>query len=143
MKEDRDCVERLLAGLAPPEVPADLAARVLPLARAALAKPLPPDRWALVWTNPGLRLAWATAVVVLVLCNALFPSGREKVKGPGALPLTLSVREGGEELAAVGFLPRIDPDARSLGELWPASKTETKKPGRSMPSAIPPKESKT
>ena len=136
MKDEHRSHESLFEGLRPPAPPPELREHVLSRAREALARPLPPDRWTLIWGSPGLRLAWSFAVVVLVLFNLLIPQRRQAGAGPSALPLSVSVREGGDELAAVATLPRIDLDARSPGVTAPAppSALETPVPQRPLVS---------
>ena len=105
-----------LEGLAPPGAPPELRARVLAASRAALlAEPEPRDRWTLLWTSRPLRLAWAASFLLLIAGHAaLAPSGRPQ--GQAATPsLSRPVSEADAELAAIGHLPRLDPDARPLG----------------------------
>jgi len=104
-----------LAGLAPPGAPPGLKARVLVAARAALrAEPERPDRWSLLWSSRPLRLAWAASFLLLLAGHAVLvrPS---RPQGQAAAPaLPRPGNEADDELAAVGRLPRLDPDARPL-----------------------------
>ena len=61
--DDRIDRESPLLGLAPPAPPPELRKRVL--ATAASARLEPPDLWARIWASRGLRLGWASAVLLL------------------------------------------------------------------------------
>ncbi len=108
MRNDREPLERLLGGLLPPEPPPGLHGEVMRRASAALAREARPDAWTRLWDSRPLRLAWASAVLLLVAANALVP----------AMPRTPSVQAGaprlheeaplGDELGAIANLPRID-----------------------------------
>jgi hypothetical protein len=127
MKETRGTPADPLEGLAPPGAPPELRARVLEASRAALlAGPAPRDRWSLLFASRPLRLAWAASVLLLLAGHALLVRP--------APPRT----DAAAELAAIRSLPRIDPDARSLGASPDA-------PGRPAPPPRhdPPKENRT
>lgn len=139
MNEKRGAPADPLAGLVPPGAPPELKARVLAASRAALlAGPGRPDRWSLLWESRPLRLAWAASLLLLLASHAaLVRPGRLPVEA-AALPVSRSVNEADAELAAIGRLRRLDPDARSLG-------TGPGEPStRSLPSVSePPKENRT
>ncbi len=130
-----------LEGLAPPGAPPELRARVLAASRAALlAEPEPRDRWKTVWESRPFRLAWAASFLLLLAGHAvLVPSGRPQ--GQAATPsVPRSASEADAELAAIGHLPRLDPDARPLSAGAGAGEPST----RSLPSLPePPKEKRT
>ncbi|MBI5441313.1 MAG: hypothetical protein HY900_08900 [Deltaproteobacteria bacterium] len=105
-----------LAGLTPPGAPPELKARVLATSRAALlAAPAPPDRWSLLWASRPLRLAWAATVLLLVAGHIALVRPSHPREESAAVPLLRAASEADAELAAIGRLPRLDPDARSLG----------------------------
>jgi len=72
-EEPRD-LDRLLAGFEPPPPPSDLRALTLTVARESLADAPAPDLWSRIWDNRGLRLAWAAAVVLLLVGHVLVSS---------------------------------------------------------------------
>jgi len=128
-----------LEGLAPPGAPPELKIRVLAASRVALlAEPEPRDHWKTIWESRPLRLAWAASFLLLIAGHAvLAPSGRPQ--GQAATPsVSRPVSEADAELAAIGHLPRLDPDARPLSA--GAGEPST----RSLPSSPePPKEKRT
>jgi len=63
--DDRIDRESPLLGLAPPAPPPELRKRVLAAAWPRAARPEPSDLWARIWANRGLRLGWASAVLLL------------------------------------------------------------------------------
>lgn len=76
MNEPRDPeVERLLQGLQPQRLPSDLRSRVVPAARARMADEVVPDLWSRIWNHRGFRLAWGTALILLVAGHILVGSG--------------------------------------------------------------------
>ncbi len=108
MNHNRETLERLLGGLLPPEPPPGLHETVLRNARAALAREVRRDLWTRIWESRPLRLAWASAVLLLVAGNALLalvsrpPSVQARTpRGHDEAPL-------GDELGAIARLPRID-----------------------------------
>jgi hypothetical protein len=122
-----------LAGLAPPGAPPDLRARVLAASRAALlAAPARPDLWTLLWVSRPLRLAWAASLLLLLAGHVvLVRPSRPRIEA-ATLPPSRSVSEAEAELAAIGRLPRLDPDARSLrsGPAEPPSPSRPPEPGK-------------
>jgi hypothetical protein len=105
-----------LTGLAPPGVPPELKARVLAASRAALlAEPSRPDRWSVLWASRPLRLAWAASVLLLLAGHAVLVRPDSPQNQAAAPAVSRSVNEADAELAAIGHLPRLDPDARPLG----------------------------
>jgi hypothetical protein len=70
-------VGRLLSGLGPPAPPEVLRAQVLEKAGRQLIEAATPDRWARIWFDRRLRLAWAATVVLLLIGHALagLPAG--------------------------------------------------------------------
>jgi hypothetical protein len=71
----------LLARLIPPLPPTTLRDQTLDAARMALARPLARDRWARIYSSRLLRLAWATAVVVLIVANFVLPKSHRSSPG--------------------------------------------------------------
>jgi len=70
--DDRDpVVDRLMEGLEPPQPPPELRSRTLAAARARLAGEAAPDIWSRIWRHRGLRLAWASTVVMLLAGHVL------------------------------------------------------------------------
>jgi hypothetical protein len=139
MNENRGTSADPLTGLVPPGAPPELKARVLAASRAALlAGPARPDRWSLLWESRPLRLVWAASVLLLLAGHAVLVGPDRPRAEAAALPLSRWVNEADDELAAIGRLPRLDPDARSLG----AGLVEPS--ARSLPSnPEPPKENRT
>ena len=139
MKEIRGTPADPLAGLAPPGAPPELRARVLAASRAALlAEPEPRDRWKTLWESRPLRLAWAASFLLLLAGHAVLVHPSRPRPEAATLPLSRSVSEADAELAAIGHLPRLDPDAQPLsaGSGEPST--------RSLPSLPePPKENRT
>jgi hypothetical protein len=104
-----------LEGLAPPGAPPELKARVLAASRAALrTEPARPDRWSLLWANRPLRLAWAASILLLLAGHVVLVRPNHPQIEAAARPPSRSASEADAELAAIGRLPRLDPDARSL-----------------------------
>jgi hypothetical protein len=113
MKDETGVVERLLAGLAPPEPPPGLQERVLRGARQALAREVGRDAWTRIWESRPLRIAWAVSAGVLVICHIGITEVRS-ARTPTAGQTARAAREGNGELAAIGRLPRLDENARPL-----------------------------
>jgi len=68
--DDRDpTIERLFQRFGPPAPPPQLRSRVLAAAREKKAET--PDLWSRIWNHRGLRLAWATAAVLLLAGHLL------------------------------------------------------------------------
>jgi hypothetical protein len=128
-----------LAGLAPPGAPPELRGRVLAASRAAFrAGPARPDRWSLLWTSRPLRLAWAASFLLLLAGHAVLVRPNDPLAEAAPRPLSRSVSEADAELAAIGRLPPLDPDAQPLraGSGEPSA--------RSLPSLPePPMENRT
>ena len=101
-----DRVERLLDGLEPPTPPPELERRVVMRAAAALAEPVETDPWRRVWQSRPLRLAWATAVLALVVGHLAVT-----IKGNTPRPASSWAEARAEQWRAVGELPRISPRA--------------------------------
>ena len=115
MKETRGTPADPLAKLAPPGAPPELRARVLAASCAALlAEPEPCDRWKTLWESRPFRLAWAASFLLLLAGHAVLVRPRPPRTEAAALPLSQSVSEADAELAAIGHLPPLDPDARPL-----------------------------
>jgi hypothetical protein len=71
MNETRDREDKsLFDGLQPMQLPSDLRSRVVPAARARMTDEVVPDLWSRIWNHRGIRLAWASAVVLLLAGNA-------------------------------------------------------------------------
>jgi len=128
-----------LAGLAPPGAPPELKAKVLAASRAALlTAPARPDRWSLLWTSRPLRLAWAASLLLLLAGHVVLVRPNHPRAEAAARPLSRSVSDADAELAAIGRLPRLDPDARSLR----AGTAEPSRPS-SPPEPRKPEENRT
>jgi hypothetical protein len=63
--DDRIDRDRLLLGMSPPTPPPELRKRVLAAAGSRAARLERPDLWARIWASRGLRLGWASAVLLL------------------------------------------------------------------------------
>jgi hypothetical protein len=113
MSEESGSVEKLLATLRPPEPAPALQESVLSGARAALTREAARDAWTRVWESRPLRIAWAVAVVVLVICHAGITELRSASARAGT-QTARAVREGNGELAAIARLPRLDGNAQPL-----------------------------
>ena len=96
MNEEPGSVERLLAGLGPPEQPRGLQERTLRGAREALAREAGRDLWTRIWESRPLRLAWAATVAVLVICH-IGMTERRLGRTPTAGQTTRAAREGNGE----------------------------------------------
>jgi len=104
MSSPKDLLERFET----PDPPAGLRARSLAAARLAMAQPAPrPDRWTRLWQSRAARLAWAAAVVVLVLGHVALsmPPHPTTVRPGTSLLLAGSIPD--LELAATVTLPRL------------------------------------
>lgn len=139
MNEKRRTPADPLTGLVPPGAPPELKARVLAASRAALlARPERPDRWNLLWESRPLRLAWAASLLLLLAGHAVLVGPDRPRAEAAALPLSRSASGADDELAAIGRLPRLDPDARPVGA------GDVEPSARSLPSnPEPPKENRT
>lgn len=107
-------LERLLKGLAPPPPEGPLRERTLAKAALALEAPAPRDRWREAWESRPLRLAWATAVLLLVATHVFLvpkrPAPDANVVRGTDLPGT-----PGEDAAALLVLPRLRPGYADAG----------------------------
>ena len=82
MTEPRDPKnESLFDGLQPAEVPSDLRTRVVPAARARMSDEVVPDLWSRIWNHRGMRLAWASTVVLLLAGHVLVGVGKGAAPG--------------------------------------------------------------
>jgi hypothetical protein len=132
MKRD-DSVDRLLCSLEPPAPPPDLEGRTIMWAVRALAEPAEVDWWRRAWESSHLRLAWATAVLVL-LVGHLAVTVRTKVLRPA-----VSWAEArAEQREAVGELPRISPGAIT----WEPAAGALGRTGGSVGTTAPEKETR-
>jgi hypothetical protein len=113
MNEESRSVEKLLATLQPPGPPAGLQERVLSGARDALTREAGRDAWTRIWESRPLRIAWVSAVVVLVVFNIGITELRSRRSSDGTQAARAERRANGE-LAAIGRLPRLDESARPL-----------------------------
>ncbi len=90
----------VLAGLAPPRVPEDLKEPALARARATrpaenpAAQPEPPRRW------PVLGLAWASAMLVLLIGHGRVPSPRRDLAGAALAECVVDATRVAGELGA-------------------------------------------
>ena len=82
-------------------------------ASEALAREAVRDVWTRLWESRPLRVAWASAVVVLVICHIGVTELRSR-RASATKQTAQSAREGNGELAAIGHLPRLDERARPL-----------------------------
>ena len=108
MNRDRETLARLLGGLAPPEPPSELQGKVLRKATDALVRETARDIWTRLWESRPLRVAWGSAVAVLLAVNAVLPAGRHTSPVQAAAPNVQSVPLPGDELDAITRLPRLD-----------------------------------
>ncbi|MEW6366177.1 MAG: hypothetical protein AB1714_16240 [Acidobacteriota bacterium] len=107
MKDEQ--LSPFLNGLEPAEPPPELRRLVLTPARRALAQAAIRDRWAGIWGNPILRLAWLGCVVALLVCHlaiSLQPRKPNKT-------LAISPRER-DDLVVTADMRPIRLDARPL-----------------------------
>jgi hypothetical protein len=108
MKDPRELLDRLFAGLEPTRPPAHLRARVLALERAAVQRADPPDVWARLWKSRSLRLAWTAAILLLVLAHtAISLPSRARPISAGIRDASMG-RPQDPELEALLRLPRLD-----------------------------------
>lgn len=113
MNEEPGSVERLLAGLGPPEPPRGLQEKTLRGAREALAREVGRDLWTRMWENRALRISWAAVVVVLAICHVGI-TGLRSGQPPAAQRAARSPRGADGEVAAIGRLPQLNEGARPL-----------------------------
>jgi len=113
MNEEPGSVERLLAGLGPPELPAGLQERVLSGARGVLAREAARDVWTRLWESRALRVAWAVSAGILVICHVGITELRS-VSAKAGTQTARAARQANTELAAIARLPRLDRNARPL-----------------------------
>jgi hypothetical protein len=92
--------------LAPPAPSPDLRRRVLTAARAAWSVGRAPDLWDRLWTNRTARLAWAAAVLALVVGNLALPGLHRDRPVAGALSVA-AVAAGQDEVAELAELGRL------------------------------------
>lgn len=114
MKDESGIVEKLLAGLQPPKLPSGLQGKVLSGAKDALSREAARDVWSRIWESRPLRITWASAVVVLVVCNIGINGVRSSWKGPAAPNPTRSLAEASGGPLALAHLPRLDERVRPL-----------------------------
>lgn len=115
MNDDRNDIARLLAALDEPEPPGALRERTLARAQSSWNRPPVPDSWNRVWHSRPLRLAWAAAVVALVVANAALRSGSQARPRTAAADAASREAAGLAELQAVVELPRIRPEYAGIG----------------------------
>lgn len=112
-------LDRLLGGLEPAPPPQGARARILASARAAVPRqPVTVDLWSRVWTSRKLRLAWVTAVAVLLGANLMLSVDRPGHAGTPTHPVAAARPAAPDpELAAVAELPPLRLDVLpNLGE---------------------------
>jgi hypothetical protein len=100
-------VDPLPRDVQPPGPPPELRERVLTAARAAAATDQGAGLWHRLWTSRPLRLAWAAAVVGLIIGHSLIgPNGPKAPPAGPALPVAAAAGNAGElaEVAALGRL---------------------------------------
>lgn len=107
-------LERLLKGLAPPAPDASLRQRTLARARLAHPAPAPADAWRRAWESRPLRLAWGTAVLLLVAAHVFLVPKRP---APNANVVRGTDPPGtpGQDVAALLDLPRLRPGYADAG----------------------------
>jgi RNA polymerase sigma-70 factor, ECF subfamily len=113
MNDESRSVKKVLATLQPPEPPRGLQQRVLRGAREALARETGRDVWTRIWESRPLRVAWAWAVVVLVICHVGITELRS-ARSSATRYVAQAAREGSGELGEIGQQPRLDENARPL-----------------------------
>ena len=113
-------VDRFLDGLQPKRVPSDLRLRVVPAARARMTDEVVPDLWSRIWNHRGIRLAWASTVVLLFAGN-LFVIQRE---GPAAVrpgPVLVAENRPDEQLFNLLRPVRISENVQPIVGLFAAT----------------------
>ena len=141
MNDDHGPFDCLAERLAPPAPPDGLERRVLLAAREALARARSRDGWTRTWESPAWRLAWGTAIAVLLLAHAslsLVPSSHPGTRGPRSDEPT---RGANGELAAIVSLPSLDVDCRSIVGAASRLALEDPTPRRTAPGPEVDKES--
>ncbi len=143
MNDDHGPFDRLAERLAPPAPPDGLESRVLLAARQALARARGRDGWTRTWESPAWRLAWGTAITVLILAHAalsLAPSPHPGMRGPHSSEPT---RGADGELAAIVSLPSLDIGSRSIVGVASRLALEDPTPRRTSPGPKVGKESRS
>ncbi|HNX49973.1 MAG TPA: hypothetical protein PLS53_12725 [Thermoanaerobaculaceae bacterium] len=120
MSEPRDPVTPLLSSLAPSEPPASLRARTLSRAARVWEQPAPPDRWRQVRESRPLRLAWAAAVVALIVANLTLPSWSGSPAGRALPPEVAASAAQDRELQELVELPRLRETLVAIETVRPA-----------------------
>jgi len=118
--DDTDAfVDRLIEGLEPPRVPADLRTRTLAAARDQMETTFS-DRWSRIWSHRGIRLAWAATVVLLLAGHAIVapPKGAVFTRVNPALVAETRVDE---QFADILRPVRISANVRPIVGLIPAA----------------------
>lgn len=125
-------LQRLLQGRTPPAPDETLRERVLMRARLALEAPAPPDRWRRLWESRPLRVAWATAVLLLVAAHVLVVPKRP---APDAIVVRGTTPPGtpGDEATALLALPRLRPGYADAGAMASVSTTFVPPPASDHP----------
>jgi len=115
MKPPRSDLHDLLDAVDTPSPPPDLRRRSLVEARLAMARSSHPNFWEHLWSNRGLRLAWAASMTALVVGHLVLisPAEIEQTNAPGG---SILVATQDPELEAEIALPRIRITERA--NLW-------------------------
>ena len=129
--KDRE-VDRLLAGLEPANPPPGTRDRALAAARAARVHGAKPDDlWARVWRSRPARLAWAAAVVALIVANLVVSVGRSPQGGSSHRPALASLDNGEPELIAIAELPPLRLDLAPAIDPFGGPATASNQPSQS------------
>jgi hypothetical protein len=104
---DRHENDALFLGLGPPAPPPELRSEVLGEAIQLLGREARPALWERLWANRGLRLAWATAVVALVVGHLLVTPRAGEIGTPEAAGAQVAAIGMDHELAEIASLPRV------------------------------------
>lgn len=118
-----------LSGLRASRAPRELSGPVLEAAREALAARATQTAWDRAWTSRGLRVAWASATVGLLVAHVFVTIVPQR--SPADEPDRASdVRPVADELNSIAHLPRIERTALDpIFEAVAASERKTARKG--------------
>ncbi len=117
-KHERDD-ERLFPGLEPPPPPADLRGRALAAARQRMTETPAPDPWSRIWNSRSVRLAWAAAVILLLVGNVLISPNLGSGFEPS--PIVLAGDQPDEQFLEILRPVQINADAHPTIGLFTAA----------------------
>jgi len=121
MTDTRDSkVESLFDGLEPIQMPSDLRSRVVPAARARMADGVVPDLWSRIWNHRGIRLAWASAVILLLAGN-VFIARHEGSIGDGTGSIRAAENRPDQQFSDLLRPVRIAKDVQPIVGLFAAA----------------------